>query len=272
LAKSVFQVCGVNQAGKPVFNKKIRRPRLLAFLCQYPDATIAMEACGGSNYWGRTLEERGFTVRLIPPKHVKPFVRGNKTDRNDAFAICEAARRPNLAFVKPRSLEQADLMLVHRVRERLLSERIRLVNQLRGLLREYGIVLPAGDAKVRCMLPGLLEDAESGLTPLARHAFQAVLDEWRALEVRIKEVEEKIQQCARQSASAQRLKQVRGIGEITATAAVGFAGTARQFRSARHFAAVLGFAPKERSSGETRRLGSITKRGNSCGGPHRLDS
>jgi transposase len=262
LAKAVFQVCGVNQAGKPVFHKQVRRERLLALLAEYPDAIIAMEACSGSNFWGRTLEARGFAVRLIPPKHVKPFVKGNKNDRNDAFAICEAAARPNISFVKPRSLEQTDLMLVHRVRERLIGERMRLVNQVRGYLKEYGIVLPAGDASVRRALPVLIEDADSGLTPLARLSFRALLDEWRALEARIGEADREIKTRWQQSEAAQRLSQIRGVAEITSTAVVAFAGNARHFRSGRHFAAVLGLVPKEHSSGGKQRLGSISKRGN----------
>jgi transposase len=148
LAKSVFQLCGVNRAGKPVFNRQVLRPRLLTLLDAYPQAIIAMEACSGSNYWGRTFEQRGFTVRLIPPQHVKPFVKANKNNRNDAFAITEAARRPQLRCVAPRSLEQTDLIQVHRVRERLVHQRTALVNQIRGFLNEYGIVLARGKGRL----------------------------------------------------------------------------------------------------------------------------
>jgi len=118
LAKNIFQTCGVNQAGKAGFNRQVRRAKLLSSLQQYPEASIAMEACSGSNYWGRELKRLGFNVMLIPPQHVKPFVKGNKNDRNDAFAICEAARRPGITTVEPRSLSQTDTMVIHRIRER----------------------------------------------------------------------------------------------------------------------------------------------------------
>ena len=121
LAKTIFQVCGVNQAGKPVFNRTIRRAGLLSFVSRYPDAVVAMEACGGSNYWGRELQKRGYEVKLIPPQHVKPFVKGNKTDRHDALAICEAAGRPELRCVMPRSVEQTDRLLAHRLREQAVG-------------------------------------------------------------------------------------------------------------------------------------------------------
>ena len=137
LAKNIFQVCGVNQAGKSIFNRQIRRSKLLSFLTQYPDTIIAMEACSGSNYWGRELKKMGYKVMLIPPQHVKPFVKGNKNDRNDAFAITEAASRPGLRCVEPRNLLQTDIIQVHRLRERIVNQRTALINQLRGFLSEY---------------------------------------------------------------------------------------------------------------------------------------
>src|SRR5690606_40295482 len=135
-------------------------------------------------YWGRTLQALGYPIRLIPPQHVKPFVKGNKNDRNDAFAITEAARRPGMCYVQPRSLEQTDLILAHKVRDRRVRERTSLINQLRGLLGEYGIVLPAGKEKLSAELPLLLEDAQNGLTPVARQCFAGMLAEWRALDYR----------------------------------------------------------------------------------------
>ena len=135
LAKTIFQICGVNRAGRSVMNKQVKRAKLMAQLAQYPEAVIAMEACPGSNYWGRELEKRGYEVKLIPPQHVKPFVKGNKNDRNDVFAITEAARRPNLLYVKPRTLVQTDLIQIHRLRSLLVDQRSDLIRQLRGLLK-----------------------------------------------------------------------------------------------------------------------------------------
>ena len=176
LAKSIFQVCGVNQAGKRIFNRQVRRAKLMELLIQHPDATIAMEACSGSNYWGRELQQRGFQVKLIPPQHVKPFVKGNKNDRNDAFAITEAARRPNLRCVEPRTLAQTDMIQVHRVLDRMVRQRSALINQIRGFLNEYGIVVSRGKEKLLAALPDLLEDAENGLTSSSRALFQAMYE------------------------------------------------------------------------------------------------
>ena len=262
LAKNVIQVCGVNRAGKSLFNRAIKRAKLLEFLAQYPGVLVAMEACSGSNYWGRKLESLGHPVRLIPPQHVKPFVKGNKNDRHDAFAITEAANRPNLNWVPPRRLEQTDMLLAHRIRDRRVQQRTALTNQLRGLLGEYGIVLPAGNSRLRDALPLLLEDAENELTPRARHYFQELLHEWQRLDHALAGIDRDIRQQCRADEASLRLTGIKGVAEITATAAVAIVGTGAQFRNGRHLAAHLGLVPKEHSSGGKQRLGAITKRGN----------
>jgi transposase len=262
LAKSVFQVCGVDRTGKPIFNRQVRRPRLLALLESYPQATIAMEACSSSNYWGRTLEGLGFTVRLIPPQHVKPFVKGNKNDRNDAFAITEAARRPNLRCVAPRSLEQTDLIQVHRVRERLVHQRTALVNQIRGFLNEYGIVVARGKGQLQAALPALLEDAGNGLTDSARALLAELRLEWQQRNAAIGCLDRSLEHQARTCPAARRLSAVRGVATQIATAMVAQVGDGRAYRNGRHFAANLGLVPQERSSGGQHTLGPITKRGN----------
>lgn len=262
LAKTIFQVCGVNQAGKSVFNRQVRRNKLLALLLQYPDAVIAMEACSGSNYWGRELKQLGFEVMLIPPQHVKPFVKGNKTDRNDAFAICEAARRPQLSCVQPRSLAQTDALLVHKILDRRVRERNALMNQCRGLLNEYGLVIARGKEQLRKALPLILEDADNGLSPLARHYLHQISEEWRLLDAAIDELERAIKQQVRASEQGQRLMQIKGVGEKIASACEAFMGNGHQYRNGRHFAANLGLVPREHSSGGKQRLGGITKRGN----------
>ena len=262
LAKNVFQVCGVNQAGKAVFNRQVTRHKVWELLAQYPEVPIAMEACSGSNYWGRVLQQRGHQVMLLPPQHVKPFVKGNKNDRNDAFAICEAARRPNMTFVQPRTLEQTDISLVHRLRERRVGERTRLINQLRGLLNEYGIVLPGGKEKLKQAMPELLDDASNELTPQARRYCQDMMTEWRQLDEAIQRLDKDIKQQCRDHDASTRLTEIRGVGAVTATAMVAFVGNGSQYRNARHFSANLGLVPKEHSSGGKQKLGSITKRGN----------
>ncbi|MFD1007075.1 IS110 family transposase [Oceanisphaera ostreae] len=262
LAKNLFQVCGVNRAGKAIFNRQVRRANLLNFLAQYPGVTIAMEACSGSNYWGRTLQKLGYTVMLLPPQHVKPFVKGNKNDRNDAFAICEAAKRPNMTTVTPRTLEQTDMNLVHRIRERRVEERTRLICQLRGLLNEYGIVQPRGKEALQAAMPDILEAVDNELTPQARIYFHSLLEEWRAINESIKQLDADIRRQCRANEACRRLTDIKGVGDITATAVVAFAGNARHYRSGRHFSANLGLVPKEHSSGGKHVLGSITKRGN----------
>lgn len=262
LAKTIFQVCGVNQAGQRVFNHQVRRTRLMACLLQYPEATIAMEACSGSNYWGRELQGRGYPVRLIPPQHVKPFVKGNKNDRNDAFAICEAARRPEMRCVQPRSLEQTDLLLAHRVRERRVRSRTMLINQLRGLLNEYGMVVGKGKETLKAALPALLEEDGNGLTPRARASLWQQWQEWQALDRAVAELDREIREQARTQEAVQRLLAIQGVGVMIATAAVAILGDGRAYRNGRQCAANLGLVPKEHSSGGKQRLGSITKRGN----------
>ena len=262
LAKTIFQLCGVNQAGKPQFNKSIRRNKLLSFLKYYPDAVIAMEACSGSNYWGRMLEQLGYKVLLIPPIHVKPFVKGNKNDRNDAFAITEAASRPNMRFVKPRTLEQTDLMMLHKIRARRVESRKALTNQLRGMLNEYGPVLGRGASTLRKSLPGLLEDADNGLTESARVLIRDIQNEWQHLDEDIERLDRKIKQQAKSNAHTRRLMTITGVAEQTATAMYAFAGDGKGYKNGRHFAANIGLVPKEHSSGGVQKLGGITKRGN----------
>lgn len=261
LAKNTFQVCGVNRQGQEIFNRSVSRKKLPHLIAQYPGLPVAMEACSGSNYWGRTFQQQGHEALLIPPRHVKPFVKGNKNDRNDAFAISEAARRPKMRFVLPRTLEQTDLIMIHRVRDRRVRARTALLNQIRGVLSEYGIVLPAGVATLRKALPLLLEDAENELTVRARHYLDELLDEWRDLDARIDDVEGIIRTSARESPAARRLMEIRGVGEMIATAALAKLGRGNQFKSGRQFSACLGLVPKEHSSGGIQKLGGISKRG-----------
>jgi transposase len=262
LAKNIFQVCGVNQSGKSVFNRPIKRAKLMMFLAQYPNVTIAMEACSGSNYWGRELQQLGHKVMLIPPQHVKPFVKGNKNDRNDAFAITEAARRPGLLCVKPRTLIQTDMIQVHRLRERRVEQRTALINQLRGFLNEYGIVIAQGKAKLFMALPELLDNDENSLTPSARNMFQQIQSEWCELNDAIKQLDKEIKQQAEMNSAATRLLKIKGVAEKTATAAVAHAGDGSVYKNGRHFSANLGLVPKEHSSGGKQNIKGITKRGN----------
>jgi len=164
IAKNVFQVHGVDETGKAMIKKSLRRGELRSYVANLPVCTIAMEACGGAHYWARQFQSSGHTVKLISPQFVKPFVKTNKNDAHDAQAITEAASRPEMRFVPIKNREQQDIQSVHRIRSRLIGERTALVNQIRGLLAEYGEVMPKGVAQLRKRLPGILEDAENDLT------------------------------------------------------------------------------------------------------------
>jgi len=199
---------------------------------------------------------------LIPPQHVKPFVKGNKNDRNDAFAICEAARRPGMHCVPPRTLEQTDLLLAHRIRERRVRSRTMLINQLRGLLNEYGLVVGQGKETLKAALPGLLEEAENGLTVRARACLWQQWQEWQVLDRAIAQLDRDIREQARTQEAVQRLLAVQGVGQLIATAAVAMLGDGHVYKNGRHWAASLGLVPREHSSGGKQRLGGITRRGN----------
>lgn len=262
LAKAVFQVCGTNQAGAEVFNRQVRRNKLLETVIQFPDADVVMEACSGSNYWGRLFIKHGLTVKLIPPQHVKPFVRGNKNDRNDAFAISEASRRPNLTFTQPRSVAATDMAVLHRIRDRRQGSLTRLTNQIRGLLNEYGIVIPQGIEHLRRRIPLILEDADNELSQLMRSELHSLFDEWCMMESLIKQHDRAIEQFARADEQTTLLMTARGIGSITATALMSVMGSPANYKNGRHFASSLGLTPSEHSSGGKQKLGRITKRGN----------
>lgn len=220
-----------------------------------------MESCGGAHYWARELAALGHEVRLIAPQFVSPYRRGGKNDDNDARAICEAAGRPDMRFVPVKSIEQQAVLTMHRARTPLIGERTALVNQIRGLLAEFGIVVRQGVSALRQALPDVLEDGENALPVMAREVVAELDGRLRDLEARACEYDRRIALLAKQMPTASRLMQVPGIGPLTATALVASVGDARTFSSGRQFAAWLGLVPKQYSSGGTTRLGRITRRG-----------
>ena len=262
IAKSVFHLVAVNRTGRFVKKKQLRRKQVLAYTTRLECCTIVMEACGGANYWARELMAQGHQVKLIAPQYVRPYLKGNKNDYNDAEAIAEAAQRPNMRFVPVKGLEQQDIQNFHRQRERLKGERTALVNQIRGLLAEYGIVIKKGVPAVRAALPQILEDADNGLTPLSRELFAELLEELRALDERFTRCEQRIQVVNQDNAVCRRLDEILGIGAITASATYAAAGDGKDFANGRHFAAWLGLVPRQHSTGGKPVLLGITKRGN----------
>ena len=262
IAKSVFHLYAVNQMGKYVIKKQLKRPQLLQYIARLEPCLIAMEACGGANYWAREIKALGHEVKLIAPQYVKPYVKGNKNDYNDAEAIAEAAQRPTMRFVPIKSVEQQDIQNLHRQRERIKKARTALVNQVRGLLAEYGIVINKGVAAVRKGLPELLEDAENGLTMRSRELSADLFEELRLLDERFKQSEKQIEASNRGNEVCQRLDEILGIGPITASATYAAAGDGKDFVNGRHFSAWIGLVPGQHSTGGKPTLLGISKRGN----------
>ena len=262
LAKTVFHFYAVNKMGRFVKKKQLKRKQVLAYFANIDPCLIAMEACGGAHYWARELKALGHQTKLIAPQYVKPFVKGNKNDYNDAEAIAEAAQRPNMRFVPIKAVEQQDIQNFHRQRERIKKERNALGNQVRGLLAEYGVTINKGVKAVRVELPYILEDAENGLTELARELFIEHLDELHALDERFKQCEKRIKAMNQQNEMCCRLDDILGIGPITASATYAAAGDGKDFKNGRHFSAWLGLVPRQHSTGGKSVLLGISKRGN----------
>lgn len=262
IAKSIFHLYAVNQVGRFMKKKQLKRHQLLNHLANMESSLVVMEACGSANYWAREIAALGHEVKLISPQYVKPYVKGNKNDYNDAEAIAEAAQRPNMRFVPIKSVEQQDVQNFHRQRERIKKERNALVNQIRGLLAEYGIVINKGVAAVRSDLPRILEDADNGLNALSRELFAELQDELLSLDERLKHCEHRIKVMNKGNAVCQRLDGILGIGTITASATYAAAGDGKEFNNGRHFSAWLGLVPGQHSSGGKPVLLGISKRGN----------
>jgi len=261
IAKNVFQLHGVDANGRTVLRKQLKRNQVLAFFTNLSACRVGLEACSGAHYWARELIKLGHDARLISPQFVKPYVKGNKNDANDAEAICEAVGRSNMRFVPIKSIEQQDLQMLHRVRSGLVKERTALANRIRGLLSEYGIIVALGIAKLRQQLPDILEEAENGLTMAARQIFADLQEQLIELDKQVAAYGDKIQSVHRASEVSQRLGDVPGIGSITATALLAALGDGKAFTSARQVAAWLGLVPRQDSSGGKPRLLGISKRG-----------
>jgi transposase len=261
LAKQIFQVHGVDHHGKVVIRKQLTRGKIRAFIAQLSPCLIGMEACASAHYWAREFSQFGHTVRLMAPQFVRPYRKNPKNDGNDAEAICEAVSRPNMRFVPVKSVAQQAILMAHRARELLVGDRTALANQIRGLLTEYGIVVPQGIARLRRALPLVLEDAENGLPGLAREVIVELQDRLQDLDQRLATYDRRIAQLASQNTIAQRLMQLEGVGAVTATAIVATIGNGKAFKNGRQFAAWLGLVPRQYSSGGKQRLGHISKRG-----------
>ncbi len=263
LAKQSFQLHGVDEEGQVVLKKKLNRKQLNAFVANLPVCLIGLEACGGSHHWVRKFTEMGHTVRMMAPQFVKPYVKSNKNDAVDAEAICEAVQRPNMRFVPAKSIEQQDIQSLHRIRSQLVARRTAQANQIRGLLMEYGIIIPKGIKCIRKNLPDILEDGENVLTVIFREQLSALYDEMVHLDERVDALERSLKTICKQNEDCQRLLTIPGIGLMTATALIAAVGDISVFKSGRELAAWLGLVPRQHSTGGKPTLLGISKRGDS---------
>jgi transposase len=261
LAKNLFQIHGVDPHGHPVLRKQIKRAQLFTFFANLPPCLIGMESCCGSHFFARRLEAFGHVVKLMAPQFVKPYVKTNKNDAADAEAICEAAARPNMRFVPAKNMEQQAILMLHRAREGFVSQRTALVNQMRGLLMEFGIVFPKGICVARAMIPRAVADETNELPARARQLFQRLFEHLCELDRQVEAIEEQLQAWHRTDPASQRLLEVPGIGFVTATALAASVADAKAFKNGRQMAAWLGLVPRQYSSGGKQVLRGISKRG-----------
>jgi transposase len=261
IAKQVFHLVGMDDSGHVVLRKRRLRGALLHCIAMLPPALIGMEACGSAHYWARRFREPGHEVRLMAPQCVKAYVQSPKHDTRDAEAICEAVTRPTMRVVPIQQLEQQDIQALHRVRARLIKARTAFVNEIRGLLSEYGIVLSPSRAKFRTSGVRQIEDEQAKLTPLSTEVFWQRYEELLALEKRAAYSHEKLQALARAHPVCQRVQAIPGVGPLTATAILAAVPDAMHFKNGRQFAAWLGLVPRERATGGKPRLLGISKRG-----------
>jgi transposase len=262
IGKNVFHVVGLDRDGQPIQRARFRRDTLLEFFGRAAPALVGMESCAGSQWIARKLQSLGHQVRLIPAQFVKPYVKSNKSDIIDAEAIAEAVTRPTMRFAAIKSEDQSDLQALHRVRDRMMGTRTRLINQMRAFCLEYGIALRQGAGLFKLDLPQVLDDASNDLSPAMRKLLANLFTDLHQLEQRISDVTREIEAIAAREDVARRLMSIPGIGALGATALMAAVGDGGQFRKGRDLAAWLGLVPREYSTGGKQKLLGISKRGN----------
>ena len=260
IAKSVFQVHGVDSAGEVAVRRQLRRPQVLVFFAKLPPCLIGIEACATAHYWARELAALGHQVRLMPPSYVKPYVKRQKNDAADAEAICEAVTRPTMRFVEVKSPAQQSVMVLHRVRQTLMRQRILLSNTIRAHMAEFGLAAPIG----REGLQGLIQLIEAGdprVPDEATICLEFLVAQLRLVNVQVLETDRKIRTSARSTEVGRRLMTIPGVGPVLASALVATVAEPKAFKSGRNLAAWIGLVPRQNSSGGKERLGGITKQG-----------
>jgi transposase len=261
LAKHVFQIHGVNSRGKILIRKQLGRGQVERYFANLPPCLVGMEACASAHHWARRIQAFGHTVKLMAPQFVKPYVKSNKNDAADAAAICEAVGRPSMRFVPIKNVEQQSVLALHRVRQGFVKARTAQANQIRGLLGEFGLIVPQGIAYIALRVPALLTEAAGELPGAFRQLIDRLLEHLRLLSQQVDEIEEQIKSWHRSTEASRRLEKVPGIGPITASALVATIGDARNFDNGRQLAAWLGVVPRQHSSGGKPTLLGMSKRG-----------
>lgn len=262
LAKNIFRVNAVDKHGKRIMNKNIHRGSMVTFFANLTSCTVAMEACSSCHYWARTIESLGHEVKIIHPRYVTPYRMGDKNDANDAAAICAAAKRPDMRFVRIKSQSQSDMQAIHRVREGLVKEKTTTINRIRGLLAENGITIRQGPTWIFTLVPEIISDESNDLSGIMRGLLRVQHEHLMHLRAQIKELELTLKSLAVQDEASQRLMQIPGVGLLTATLLSSEVGNGAAFHSSRSFAAYLGLVPRQYSSGGKSRLRGIGKTGN----------
>ncbi len=260
LAKNVFQLHGTDAKGKCLSRKRLTRGALIEFMANLNPCLIGIEACSGAHFWARTFQQMGHTVKIMAPQFVKPYIRANKNDSNDARGIAEAVTRPNMKFVSVKTIEQQDMLLIHRSRELVMKQRTAQSNQIRGLLAEYGIIIPQGMAQLKKM-EEILEGNKDKLTQRSIFIFKELYEQFKIFDAQMKRYDEQIARNADEHSIYKELQKIEGVGPLIATAIVATIGDASVFKNGREVSAWLGLVPKQHSSGNKIRLGGISKRG-----------
>lgn len=260
LAKNVFQIHGADVKGKCILKKRLSRDKLSVFIATLPPCLIGIEASTGAHYWARRFALMGHTVKMMAPQFVKPYIKSNKNDRNDASGIAEAVTRPDMRFVAIKMIEQQDMLLAHRARELAIKQRTAQANQLRGLLAEYGIIIPKGIRYIKNMMQ-ILEDNQDKLTTKSQEIFIRLYEQFKVYAAQVATYDKEIELAAKRDVRCREIMKIEGIGPLTASAAVATIGDAGLFKNGRELSAWLGLVPKQHSSGNTIRLSGVSKRG-----------
>lgn len=262
LAKNVFQLHGVDRKGRCVLSRRVRRDSLMKLIAELDPCRIGIEACTGAFYWQRQFEKHGHVVMIMAPQYVKPFVRRQKNDTNDAEAICTAVQQPNMRFVPRKSIEQQDIQALHRARQRLVNHRTALISQMRGLLLDRGIAIGVAATRARRMIPQVLAEPDEELTDLMRETLRSLYAFMQQIDEHIRVFDKQIDAIFKANPNCQRIAKIAGVGPKTATAMIAAIGDGSDFKNGRHLAAWLGLVPRQHSSGDRRVMMGISKRGN----------